>query len=202
MAQPRAIISPKYCLPYPVDLACTRKVMSLTDGGFLVTDVNDAVIFKVKEKLFSFKDKRTLLDGAGNSLVTVTQKVWSLRRRHSVYRGTSTEEKDLICTVKQSKMFQWKTTLDVFLASNTTMDVPDFRVKGSWFERSCVIYAGKSKNIVAQMHKKRTIQSVFLGKDKFMVTVYANIDYAFIISLIVVLDDINRDGQQQSAGST
>lgn len=41
------------------------------------------------------------------------------------------------------------------------------------------------------MHKKTSIQSVLLGKDKFMVTVYPNIDYAFIVALIVILDEIN-----------
>ncbi|KAI6698583.1 hypothetical protein NL676_018702 [Syzygium grande] len=71
-------------------------------------------------------------------------------------------------------------------------DVSDFKVKCSWFDRSCVIYAGGSSNIVAQMHKKTSIQSLFLGKDKFMVTIYPNIDYAFIITLIVILDEIRR----------
>ncbi|KAK9948333.1 hypothetical protein M0R45_003914 [Rubus argutus] len=44
---------------------------------------------------------------------------------------------------------------------------PDFKVKGNWFEQSCVVYAGKSKssNIVAQMHTKHTVTSVLFGKD-------------------------------------
>lgn len=41
------------------------------------------------------------------------------------------------------------------------------------------------------MHKKHSVKSILLGKDKFMVTVYPNVDYAFIISLIVILDEIN-----------
>ena len=46
-----------------------------------------------------------------------------------------------------------------------------------------------------QMHKKHTAQSIFIGKDNFMVTVYPNIDYAFIVALIVILDEINRPKQ-------
>ena len=42
-----------------------------------------------------------------------------------------------------------------------------------------------------QMQKQVTAGSFFLGKDKFMVTVYPNIDYAFIVALIVILDAIN-----------
>lgn len=43
------------------------------------------------------------------------------------------------------------------------------------------------------MHKKQNIQSVLLGKDNFSITVYPNIDYAFIVALIVILDDINDE---------
>ena len=41
------------------------------------------------------------------------------------------------------------------------------------------------------MHKKRSVGSVLLGKDKFMVTVYPHVDYAFIVALIVILAEIN-----------
>ncbi|KAK4847421.1 hypothetical protein QYF36_001669 [Acer negundo] len=51
----------------------------------------------------------------------------------------------------------------------------------------------KKSNARATMHKKHTVQSILIGKDKFMVTVYPNIDYAFIIALIVILDAINKE---------
>ena len=43
-----------------------------------------------------------------------------------------------------------------------------------------------------QMHKK---QSLF-GKEKFMVTVNPNIDYAFIAAVIVILCEINYSDRQ------
>ncbi|GJZ30932.1 protein LURP-one-related 15 [Tanacetum coccineum] len=43
------------------------------------------------------------------------------------------------------------------------------------------------------MHKKHTVQSIALGKDTFAVTVYPNVDYAFIISLVVILHEINQE---------
>nr|QEE59969.1 UPF0706 protein isoform 1 [Betula platyphylla] len=108
-----------------------------------------------------------------------------------VFRGDSTDSGDLLFSVKRSSLFQFKTTLDVFLATNTREDVCDFKAKGNFSQRSCVIYAGNSSTVVAQMHKKQSLQSVFLGKDKFMVTVNPNIDYAFIVALIVILYQIN-----------
>ena len=44
-----------------------------------------------------------------------------------------------------------------------------------------------------QMHEKMTVKSILIGKDYFMVTVYPNIDYAFIVTLIVILDAINQN---------
>ena len=50
--------------------------------------------------------------------------------------------------------------------------------------------------MVFQMHKKHTAQSILIGKSNFSVTAYPNVDYAFIVSLIVILDDINREDSE------
>ncbi|RDX86601.1 Protein LURP-one-related 15 [Mucuna pruriens] len=177
--QPSGIINPKYCAPHNVDLAIVRKVMTLTDS-FTVTDVNGKTVFNLKASLMTLRDHRVLLDAAGQPIVTIRRKIMTAHDRWQVFRGESTELKDLIFSVKRSSIFQLKTKLDVFLANNTKEQVCDFKVKGSWFERSCVVHAGESLAIVAQMHKKHTVQSIAFGKDNFMVTVYPNIDYAFI----------------------
>ncbi|PON53566.1 LURP1-related protein domain containing protein [Parasponia andersonii] len=70
--------------------------------------------------------------------------------RWQVLRGDSTESRDLLFSAKRSSLIQLKTELDVFLANNTREEVCDFKVKGSWFDRSCVVYAGESSTIVAQ----------------------------------------------------
>jgi len=72
--------------------------------------------------------------------------------RWEAYMGESTNAKDLVFTLKRSSIMQLKTKLDVFLANNTKEDICDFKVKGSWLERSCTIYAGESNNIVAQVY--------------------------------------------------
>lgn len=197
-AVPRGIIGPQYCFPdHSIDLAIVRKVLTMTGGNFAVTDVNGNIMFKVKGVL-SFRGRRVLLDAAGNPIVTLCQKMMSMHERWQVFRGESTKPRDLLFSAKRSSLFQWKTKLDVFLANNTEEEVCDFKVKGSWSERSCVIYAGESSTIVAQMHKKYTVQSALFGKDNFMVTVYPNIDYAFVVALIVILDDINTVSQSSS----
>ncbi|XP_004492957.1 protein LURP-one-related 10-like [Cicer arietinum] len=188
-----AIFGPQYCAPYPLDLAVVKKVMTISDGNFTVTDVNGNIVFKVKGSLLTLRDRRVLVDAAGYPIVTLRRKIVTMHDRWEAYRGESTDAKDLIFTLKRSSLIQFKTKLDVFLAGNTKEDVCDFKVKGSWLERSCIVYAGESNNIVAQMHKKHTLKSVLIDKDHFMVTVYPNVDYAFIVALIVILDEINDD---------
>lgn len=72
---PVSIIGPQYCTSYPVDLAIVKKVLTITDGNFVVTDINGNVIFKVKGTLLTRHDRRTLLDAAGNPILTLREKV-------------------------------------------------------------------------------------------------------------------------------
>ncbi|XP_058214714.1 protein LURP-one-related 15-like [Rhododendron vialii] len=188
LGNPAAIVSPQFCAPYSVDLTIVRKRIL----NFGVTDVNGNIMFKIKRKCFSLGHRRTLLDAAGNPILTLQWKILTAHRRCRVYRGGSRDKKDLLFSVKKSSLFQCKRKLDVFLAANTKENFCDFKIKGSWFERSCTIYLGDTSTIIAQMHKKLSVQGVLLGKDNFAVTVFPNVDYAFIVALVVVLEEINH----------
>ncbi|XVF65894.1 hypothetical protein PTKIN_Ptkin09bG0287500 [Pterospermum kingtungense] len=155
LANPVSIISPHFCAPYPIDLAIIRKVLTITDGNFVVTDINGNIVFKVKGAFLTIRDRRVLVDAAGNPIVTLKKKLMTAHDRWQVFRGESTEPSDLLFSAKRSSMFQLKTKLDVFLANNTSEEVCDFKVKGSWLERSCVVYAGESSTIVAQVGRCR-----------------------------------------------
>jgi hypothetical protein len=43
------------------------------------------------------------------------------------------------------------------------------------------------------MHRRHTLASTILETDRFGVTVYPNVDYAFIVALVVILNEINAD---------
>ncbi|CAH2053827.1 unnamed protein product [Thlaspi arvense] len=189
----RAIVDQRFCAPYPVDITIVRKMMKLKAGNFVITDVNGDMLFKVKDPVFGLHDKRILLDGSASPVLNMREKIVSLHQRWRVFRGVSKEQKDLLYTVKRSSMIQFETKLDVFLSHNKEEERCDFRVKGTWSQSSCVIYVGESDTIVAEMNKNDTLQSVLFGKDNISVTVYPNVDYAFIASLIVILYDVNRD---------
>ncbi|KAG5585020.1 hypothetical protein H5410_045454 [Solanum commersonii] len=190
---PIYVIGSQYCTPNQVDVVISRKVKTLRYGEFVVSDMNGNFMFKVKGTTFGWHDKRVILDAADNPLITLKQKILTEHSRWNAFKGESTDNKDFLFTIKTTSIFQWKTKLAVFLANNNSKEKNyDYLIKGSWSDRSCAIYAGDSSTIVAQMHKKITDKSLLIGKDNFMVTMYPNIDQAFIVSLIVILDAINE----------
>lgn len=44
-----------------------------------------------------------------------------------------------------------------------------------------------------QMHRKHSLQTVVFDTDNFGVTACPNVDFAFIVTLVVILDEINAD---------
>ncbi|CAI9090387.1 OLC1v1025150C1 [Oldenlandia corymbosa var. corymbosa] len=190
LTYPIPVVGPQYCLPRPVDLLIVRKLMTLTND-FKVTDIEKNTMFKVKGKLLSTHDKRVLLDAAGTPILTLNNKIFSAYSRWQVFRGASTHPKDLIFSAKTSSMIQLKTKLHVYLGNRMSEDSCDFRVEGSWSDDACKVYVGETATIAAQMNKKDNASSFLLGKDTFMVTVNPNVDYAFVVSLILILDAIN-----------
>ncbi|KAG4133331.1 hypothetical protein ERO13_D08G090200v2 [Gossypium hirsutum] len=181
-----SVIEPEYCYPQPVDLAVVRKVLTISEGKFAVSDINANIMIKIKGKIFSIHDRRLLTDAAGNPICTLRHKGGKHGRKRS----------DVHSEAIISSMIQLKTKLHVFLATSPKENVCDFKVEGSWLERSCIIYSGESNTILAQMHKKHNVESVLLGKDKFMVMVYPNVVYAFVVALIAILDGINHDDDE------
>lgn len=52
------------------------------------------------------------------------------------------------------------------------------------------------------MQAKHTVQSMVLGKETFGVIVYPNVDYAFVVALVVILNEINEDNDDDGRRST
>ncbi|XP_066393659.1 protein LURP-one-related 15-like [Miscanthus floridulus] len=192
---PVAVVSPQFCAPHVVPLTVTKKAMSFSGGDFTVTDdASSAVVLQVRGTYLSVRRHRVLHDAAGRAILTMQRKVFSMREKWKVFRGDSTAANDLLFRVKKTSIFQMKTKLDVFLAGNTTAEqVCDFKIKGSYFERSCAFYRGNSNVLIAQMNRKFTLSNVLLGKDTYSVSVFPHVDYVFIAALVVILDEIHRD---------
>lgn len=185
--EPVPVIGPQFCLPHIIELKIKELIGK---GNYVVQDINGNQIFKVKGAFLTLHDHRVLCDTAGNPIVTLRQKRPSLHNRWNVFNGKSQESKDQRFTVKKSSFVQMKTELHVFLKNNTSDEkVCDYKIEGCWMERSCVIYAKDTP--IAQMRMENTFKSCVFGMDDLLVTVYSNIDYAFIVTLILIFAEVS-----------
>ncbi|CAF2042338.1 hypothetical protein YC2023_107359 [Brassica napus] len=194
-----AFVNPRFCVAGPVDLTMVRDETEKKWGSFYILDANMNLRFQVKKPGFGFGFGRNmiLLDGSGSPILTMKEQTMtmSFREKWEVHIGDQAAY-----TVKGSSIFSSSTKLDglhVFLARNHEEEIPDFRVKATnhrGFERSCVVYAGESDTIVAQMqHEQMQHEDVTASNtDIFTVTINPNVDHAFIASLVIILDVYNR----------
>ncbi|KAJ4980128.1 hypothetical protein NE237_010908 [Protea cynaroides] len=183
MSNPVSVVGPQFCSPYSEDLTISEKAIFIGDN-LVVTDVNGNIVFNVKGALFNIHDRHILLDANGNPVLSIQQKFQIMSGDWQVFSGDSSDSKDLLFSTKKPSIF--KTDLDVFLAANTKEEVCDFKIKDIFLDRSCTIYLGESSNVIAKMHKP----NIEFLQDSFIVTVYPNIDSAFIVALIVILKEI------------
>ncbi|XP_015087299.1 protein LURP-one-related 10 [Solanum pennellii] len=192
------VIGPQFCSPQPLQLFINKKIYCFSGHGYEVKDDNGNMVFTIENLLGFFRRKLIIFYAANAPSLTLKSKHFTWHSRWECFKGDSTDEKDLIFSAKNSSMFQFRRNLDIFLANNISQQVCDFRMKTSYRESNCDIFAGQSSTLIAQMDKKYTTGSVFRGRDKYMVKLNSNVDHAFIVSLIVILEEIASSGQGSS----
>ncbi|KAK8556492.1 hypothetical protein V6N13_064523 [Hibiscus sabdariffa] len=197
-SDPIVVIGEKFIVPYPLELNIQHTVFTVAENYFDITDDGGNPVFKVRDKLFSFPNRRVLFDADGNPLVSLRKKILTVHRRWKVFRGESEKASEFLFSVKKSSLVLRKTntktatSLDVFLGSNTTESQPDFRIKENWGGSTCTVFHGDA--IIAEMHRNHNLKSLVTNADNYGITAYPNVDYAFIVALLVILDDIKRNG--------
>ncbi|XP_055811727.1 protein LURP-one-related 10-like [Solanum dulcamara] len=196
------VMGPQFCSPQPLQLFIKKKVYFMGGHGYEVKDDYGNLVFTIENVLGFFRSKLIVFDAANVPILTLKSKKFSWHSRWQSFKGDSTDEKDLIFSAKTSSKFQFTRKLDIFLANNISEQVCDFRMKASYRESNCHIFAGQSSTLIAQMDKKYTTGSIFLGRDKFMVRVNPNVDHAFIVSLLVILEEMASSGNSSSTHSS
>ncbi|XP_027927748.1 protein LURP-one-related 15-like [Vigna unguiculata] len=174
MENPFPVINLYYCAPHTINLQIN------TDKG-ATYDGNGRRRFYIKSPRLTLHDRCLLCDDAGNPILTLYWKIMTMHRRCQVFRGESNDSSELLFSVKKSELLQSGVMrLDVFLANNKKESECDFRVNVVSGKRTCHVYAGESPTVVASME----------NNGGFNVFVYRNVDYAFIVALLMIVKDI------------
>lgn len=193
-----AVIGQQFCAPYPVQLTLQRKGgISFSGDNFKALDSVGNLLFTVEGPAFSYREKRILRDQAGIPLLTMRRKLMTIRGTWEAYRGEGTEEQNLLFIARRSNVWQWTTSLNVYLGSSSQTD---FKVKSSYLQRSCTIYQGATA--IAEIARKYTVSNVLSRKDTYAITVHPGIDQAFVVALTLLLHEISESSSTSNSSST
>ncbi|CAM0877268.1 unnamed protein product [Alopecurus aequalis] len=188
-----AVVDARFCAGDEAALA-VAKTISMSGNDFTVTDAATGdVLLRVDGVLFSFRRRCLLADAHRRPVLTVQESALVMNKRWKVFRGDSTNRRDLLFTVLKPSVIplRWSTRVSVFLASNDAEQAPDFRVTGSYHDGACSVSLGDSNTVIAKIDRRSTVVSSLLGKNSYSVTVNAGIDYAFVVALAVILDEMH-----------
>jgi uncharacterized protein YxjI len=147
-----------------------QKLLSLADS-FTIKDENERDAYVVKGKLFSFGDKLSFLDAAGNELVYIDQRLLNWGPTYELWRGA-----DLLAVVKRQ--------LFSFIHHRFTVDVPgpdDLEAEGDFLDHEYAFTRGD--RVVATVSKKW-----FSWTDTYGIEIADGEDAVLILASAVVVD--------------
>lgn len=179
-----------FCVPYPMELIVKRKIQGFSNAHFDVFDVSgNNLLLKVDGSVWALQKKRVMRDPAGFPILTLREKVLTYRHQWTCHLGESSDKNKLLFKVQRSNPLQLKTRLEVFLASNYNKNVCNFHVIGCFSSLSFKVCKGNT--IIAEVSHNFKWGKFCKGKDCFRVKVQPDVDYAFIVALLVILDEID-----------
>ncbi|KAL4572575.1 hypothetical protein LXL04_019355 [Taraxacum kok-saghyz] len=193
---PVSVIGPQFIVPYQFDIIVDR----ITRGHLVITDNYHKILFKVKPCDTSFHLQRVVVDVYDKPVVIIREKIMTEHDRWNVFKGDSKSESDIIFNTKTPHVVQFKTSVQVFLANKASnKDGCDFKMEGSWSKKNCTINMGDTSATIAQMYKMQSSENIKFPSDKFKVTIYPNVDYAFVVTLIAIVEAMKNSVTKDEA---
>ncbi|XP_014496788.1 protein LURP-one-related 15-like [Vigna radiata var. radiata] len=180
MANQVSVINPFYCSADSITLQIN------TETGITYNENGDS-LFYMDDTFFTLHNRRVLYDNTKTPIVTFYRKAVTMHERCKVFNGESTDSSQLLFSVKKTNKSipPGITKLNVFLAKNKGKKESDFRVIIYGSKNSCAVYAGESPIIVAQVQ----------NNGGFNVKIQPNVDYAFIVALLMIVKDMRCSNQ-------
>jgi len=152
-----------------------QKLLSLADN-FTIKNEQEQDVFLVKGKVFSFGDKLSFQDLAGNELVFIDQRLLNWSPTYELWKGD-----ELLAVVKRE--------LFSFIHHRFTVDVPgpnDLEAEGDFLDHEYTITRGES--VVATVSKRW-----FSWADTYGIEIADGEDDVLVLATAVVVDMVCHD---------
>ena len=156
-----------------------QKLLSLADN-FTIKNEQEQDVFLVKGKLFSFGDKLSFQDLAGNELVFIDQRLLNWSPTYEIWK-----QGELLAVVKRE--------LFSFIHHRFTVDVPgpnDLEAEGDFLDHEYMITRGGS--VVATVSKRW-----FSWADTYGIEVADGEDDVLMLATAVVVDMVCHDDNKR-----
>lgn len=154
-----------------------EKIFSFSDS-FTINDERNNPCYEVRGKVFSFGNKLDLYDMSGNHKLYIEQKLFRLLPEYTIYKG----DREVAKVFREFTFFKPKYTIDSRYGN--------FTIDGDVFAHEFNIL--KDGSIVAWVSKQWISFS-----DTYTVDVLSEEDQPFILSLVIVLDQIHHDNRNK-----
>ncbi|KAJ3694257.1 hypothetical protein LUZ60_009737 [Juncus effusus] len=186
------IVSKFFCSSSPQSMLVRKRPAVVNGGGFVVTDINQKVVFVVDGcgKLGA-KGELLVKDGNGESILYIHKKkglvqALSTRNRWNGYSMDYQGKDKLLFTITDPKpCFSKQGTIRVNIESKNQFNGPwDYAINGSFSDK---IFSIVDYNQTIRAQVKELTGS---NKDFYHVMVQPGFDQAFVIGVIAVLDNI------------
>ncbi|XP_057827958.2 protein LURP-one-related 5-like [Cryptomeria japonica] len=146
--------------------------------------------FRVDNYASNVKSEVLLMDAAGQLLLTLRRKKWSLRKRWEALRGDPVRSEKPKFSVTKSLDFSNKTTANVFVDGSKQIKYCHYQMEGSLCKASCTIL-NKAGEIIAQIKRKEAKCDIMLGNDVLSLFIEAGVDQAFVMGLLIMFNQID-----------
>ncbi|KAI5680871.1 hypothetical protein M9H77_02098 [Catharanthus roseus] len=197
MSRRSVIVDERFCFGDETHLPLHKTSVFVPGGdGFVVYNSTGEIIFRVD--LYGpesgSNDELVLMDSAGGSLVTLHRKKPSLHQRWEAFSGEKKEDdQEPIFSIFKSSI------IGPFELVAVTYGDPgeEYHTEGSFSNGSCAISiynitdhsSSGSRELVAEIKRKVDPNTnVVLGRDVFSLCIKPLIDGAFVMALVLVLD--------------
>ncbi|KAF3327542.1 protein LURP-one-related 5-like protein [Carex littledalei] len=201
----QAVISEEYCSDTERELTVRKTSLFAQGDGFAVYDhCTGELAFRV-DMYPSVSGELVLMDPGGAPVLTVRKKRPSLHNRWEGFAGERVDGQNQkpLFTVRRSSIFGGNRAgmvVEVHGGVGPTEAETEYRIEGSFSQRCCKVLfegtvpKGEAASLVAAIKRKVDPDAhVVMGKDVFSLFLAPHVDAAFIMGLVLVLDQVCSD---------
>lgn len=191
----RVVVDDKFCKDSATALTVWKKSLVFSCSGFTVYDPSGNLVFRVDNYCSHPKNKVLLMDAAGTALLTMRRKRLSLHNEWQGFLGEFQDAQKPLFVVKRASSLLIPTNklAEVYVGVSTKSNQKphsDYHIEGCYAKRSFTIL-NSCGDLVAEVKPKQVRSAdIKLGGDVFNLVVWPGYDHAFIMGLIVVLDQM------------